>query len=401
MRVAILGAGKQARGALQFIFNQDNSIKEIGIVDRDCKLSQTLVREYREANDEAPPDLAREFALTAGAIDATSKEELVKFLKNYDVAFNALPYSLALNATKAAIEAECNMVDLGGNSDIVSQQLALSAQAAEAGVTIIPDCGLAPGLVSLLVADAMNNSNIEQMGTIKIYVGGIPANEKDSGPLHYGEFFSLEGLVNEYTQPVTVLRDGKIQTIEPLTEREEISIFDPCYTGLEAFTTSGGISTLPETYKGRVSNLEYKTLRFPGHLACLQFLKATDMLTVETFKKLLKPDLPDQVFVRVTAKGRSAEKHIIKRLYTMHIRGTPGVVTAMMKGTAYPAAITLMLLDPSNTSINPGVHKQEDVIDPRLVIDALRKAHLQINIEEHIVYDPGPYYRESQSQSIF
>lgn len=380
MKIAILGAGKQARGALQFFIKQ-KQVVEITLTDKHEYVAKTVAHEF-QATRASP--------IKYKAVDASSLEELSAFLEPFDLAFNALPYELALVVTEAAIAARTNLVDLGGNSEIVDQQLALSDKAQKAGVTIVPDCGLAPGLVSVLVGHAMGYSLIKEMHSIKIYVGGLPQDPENAGPLQYGEFFSYAGLLNEYTQPVRVLRNGVIQEIDPLTEKEEVSfVTDKVWYNLEAFSTSGGISTLPQSYQGQVKNLEYKTLRFPGHLRNLQLLKALDIFDEENLRKLLKP-LPDQVFVKVIAKGISVDNRNAERIYKLHVlgKGIGHDISAMMKCTAFPAAITLMSI---NKTTAKGVFRQETLVNPASLVEEMKKQGLSINIEDRVYDRDSPY----------
>lgn len=378
MKIAILGAGRQARGALSFFARDDNAVAEIAVVDNNRAVAESLAQEFIDGNGCAPPDLQHSILITAHSVDASSETDLAGFLGHYDAAFNALPYTLALRATRAAIRAKCNLVDLGGNSVIVDEQMKLSGAAKASGVTIIPDCGLAPGLVSLLVADAMENSRIANMHSVKIYVGGIPLRAEEGGLLKYCQVFSLAGLVNEYKQPVRVLRDGKIQSIEPLTGLESV---ETPHGTFEAFTTSGGASTLPSYYQGHINSLEYKTLRFPGHLERLRVLQATDNLTAETFEKIVPKNVIDQVIIKVVAQGSSVDGHLVRREYYTRHPGALGI-TAMAVCTAFPAAVILGML----SDLPSGVHTQESVIDPQKAIAELKKAGIRFEISDKIIY---------------
>jgi lysine 6-dehydrogenase len=148
---------------------------------------------------------------------------------------------------------------LGGNNYIVDAQLALDEAAKKANINIVPDCGLAPGMVSVL---AMHGANrFDETEEIHIRVGGLPQTPKP--PLDYQLVFSVEGLINEYIESARVIRDGKIIEVNSMTELETLA-FDG-FSALEAFQTSGGTSTLPDTFCGKVKELDYKTIRYAGH----------------------------------------------------------------------------------------------------------------------------------------
>src|SRR5207245_2122224 len=171
---------------------------------------------------------------------------------------------------RAAVEARTNFCDLGGNNDVVAAELALHGEAEKQGLNIIPDCGLAPGMVAVLVAHGA--ARFEKLEKIQLRVGGLPQNPKP--PLDYQLVFSVEGLINEYVERARVIRNGAITFVDSMTEIEQLE-FAPPFGRMEAFQTSGGTSTLPETFLGRVRELDYKTIRYPGH--CAKFKTMIDL----------------------------------------------------------------------------------------------------------------------------
>ena len=168
--------------------------------------------------------------------------------------------SVERKLARAAIEARTNFCDLGGNNSVVDSELALDAQARAAGINIIPDCGLAPGMVSVLAAHGA--ARFRRLDELHIRVGGLP--QKPRPPLDYQIVFSVEGLINEYVERARVIRDGEIIEVESMTEVESLQFPAP-FGQMEAFQTSGGTSTLPETFLGRIRELDYKTIRYTGN----------------------------------------------------------------------------------------------------------------------------------------
>src|SRR5580765_6973925 len=166
--------------------------------------------------------------LKAVALDASSESAALRLMKGHDAALSAVPYFLNLGLAKAAIEARCHFADLGGNNTVVRQELALAGKAEKRGVAIAPDCGLSPGMASILGGELVHRLD-GRADALKLYVGGLP--EKPMPPFHYQLVFSVEGLINEYVEPARILRNGKMLTVEPLTEPEEFShgrIRPPC-----------------------------------------------------------------------------------------------------------------------------------------------------------------------------
>jgi lysine 6-dehydrogenase len=375
MKIAILGAGKIARGVLFYLLKQDVP-QTIKVVDYSQDAIKDLLRPH------LPND-----AIEMEQCDAASIIDLARVLSDCDIAINCLPYYFNLNATKAAIEAKCHLCDLGGNNTIVQQQFELSFQAQKAGVSILPDCGLAPGFVSLLLADACQDFDVRRAS---IKVGGLPATEdmaQRSGPLGYTEVFSIEGLVNEYVQPVTVLRNGKLKEVAPLSEYETLEINGQ---KLEAFTTSGGASTLPQTYRGSsVEDIEYKTLRYLGHHRILKALEGIEALTIDNLRTLVKPASNDIVYGQVVVRGADLKTwNRIKRTYQFVVRTLhppmwaigASFLSAMAQATAFPASIIALMLP---HLVERGVLSQEKVIDSKHFIEKLRK-EFDISIRDEI-----------------
>src|SRR5207253_1855490 len=179
-------------------------------------------------------------------------ERVVELMRGNDAAISCVVYSHNLNLARAAIEARVNFCDLGGNNTVVASELALDEEARSAGINIIPDCGLAPGMVSVLAAHGA--ARFENLEEIHIRVGGLPQNPRP--PLNYQIVFSVEGLINEYVERARIIRDGVIIEVDSMTETESLKFPHP-FEELEAFQTSGGTSTLPETFMGRVRELNY------------------------------------------------------------------------------------------------------------------------------------------------
>jgi len=191
-------------------------------------------------------------------------EELIS---GRDVVVGAVSYRSNFVLSRLAAENKASWIDLGGNNDIVDQQFTLDEDAASAGVTIIPDCGLAPGMVNIIAGHAFRELDVTD--EIHLRVGGLPQDPKP--PLDYELCFSAEGLINEYIEPTRIIRDGRMEIQDSLCAVEHLDLGAP-YDNLEAFYTSGGTSTLVKSLGDRVRNLDYKTIRYAGHLDKIKFL---------------------------------------------------------------------------------------------------------------------------------
>jgi lysine 6-dehydrogenase len=198
-------------------------------------------------------------------LDASDPDALVAALRGRDVFVCGTPFELIPAATEAALQAGTGMVDYGGHTPTVLQQIARDADAKAKGIAIVPDCGMGPGMNNTMGAYAVEL--LEEKGLVprEVYLwdGGIPQNPIP--PWNYQCTFNINGLTNEYSGKVAFLRDGKITMVGAFEELEPIQ-----FEGigqLEAFTTTGGTSTAPYTFEGRLQVYQNKTCRWPGHFA--------------------------------------------------------------------------------------------------------------------------------------
>ncbi|MEQ1934087.1 MAG: saccharopine dehydrogenase C-terminal domain-containing protein, partial [Fimbriimonadaceae bacterium] len=212
------------------------------------------------------------------------------------------PYWMHPQIAKVAIETKTNMVDLGGNTEVTMETLAMDESAKSAGVTLVPDTGLAPGLVNSIGMYLIEN--IESCNSVKLYCGVLPQNPKP--PFNYKLTFNVEGLLTEYDYQAVALRDGEICLIDTLTELEDLTIDE--LGPMEAFVTSGGTSTAPYTLQGRVENYEYKTIRFPGHCERIKIFKDFGFWNENEIEVDGKPIIPRHLFYKVF--GEALEKFV-------------------------------------------------------------------------------------------
>ncbi len=371
MKLLVLGAGRMGLGAVHDLAAQDD-VTEVTVADADALRARAVAERVK---DKVRPV----------HLDVTDHAAVVDLMSGHDAVISCVNYWLNEQLATAAIEAETNFCDLGGNNDVVAKELELDTQACVAGVNVIPDCGLAPGMVAVLVAHAA--ARLDTLDAIHIRVGGLPQDPKP--PLDYQLVFSVEGLINEYIEPARVLRGGKVVMVESLTEIESLE-FPPPFEKMEAFQTSGGTSTLPETFFGRVRDLDYKTIRYPGH--CAKFKAMIDLglcssepiqvdgarvvprrLFGDLLVRNLPADEPDVVLVRVEVSGGG------KRLrYDIIDRYDPLTrLSAMMRTTAFPASIVALMMARGQTTTK-GALPQERCIPPDLFMRELAKREIRV-----------------------
>jgi len=281
MKVAILGSGMMGR-AIAYDLSKNSDFEVIAIADKDRK---TLQSAKKFLNNQE---------LNFKILDVEKSTDLKEFFLKFDIVISAIPYKYNYRLANMAIKTKTHFLDLGGNNDIVAQERRLFQNAKQQGVTIIPDCGLAPGLTSVITKDI-----VEQMDSIdyvKIRVGGLPIDPKP--PLQYQIVFSPYGLLNEYIEDAIILDQGEIVKKKSMAEVESI-VFPAPFGTLEAFLTSGGCSTLPYTYHDRIGYLDYKTLRYPGHCEKFSFLLDLGLASKEKITVGDAQVIPRDVFAQI------------------------------------------------------------------------------------------------------
>ncbi len=377
MKILVLGAGLMAQGAV-FDYLQNDDVSEVTVADNSSTALDRIRRRF-------PDDRLQ--TETFSAQDDRRVEEL---MNDVDGVFCAVHYGFNLAFTRAAIATRTHMVDLGGNNDVVASQLVLSDDAEKAGVTITPDCGLAPGMVAVLVKWGLER--FRWVDTVRIRVGGLPRHPKP--PFHYERLFSVEGLINEYVEVPIRLENGRIVTVEPLGDLETLTFAEPAGT-LEAFNTSGGVSTMPESFGDRLNNLDYKTLRYPGHahamhwLYHLGFLSSEPVtigavtvvprqLTAAAIRDRVPEGYEDMTVVRVEFASPDGEQHRVHRLDIIDTYNAEQQLTSMMRMTAFPAAIVSQMQCDGRISTR-GVVPQERCVDAEAFVEDLVKRGIAIS----------------------
>lgn len=287
---AVLGAGMQGTAAAYDLAKYAHPHR---VKMGDVSLDQAKKSAWRVN------DLVGTAVCEPHAVNALDPASLAEFLQDVDVLLSCVPYWMHPQIAKVAIQTKTSMVDLGGNTEITMETLALDEQAKSAGVTLVPDTGLAPGLVNSIGMYLIEN--LDETESVKLYCGVLPQNPKP--PFNYKLTFNVEGLVTEYDFQAVALREGEITLIDTLTELEDLTIDE--LGPMEAFVTSGGTSTAPYTLQGRVKNYEYKTIRFPGHCERIKIFKDFGFWGEEPIEVDGSKVRPRQLFYKVFGEALS------------------------------------------------------------------------------------------------
>jgi len=361
MRMLVLGAGLQG-AACAWDLLRSQGVTRVTIADLHT--------------DRLPAFLAasRSERLTVAQLDVNDHAAVRALMQSHDAAMSALPYYFNGHVAALAVEGNCHFSDLGGNTEIVLEQKKLHDRARDCGLSVIPDCGLAPGMVNILAAEGIRR--LDKVERVKVYVGGLPQHPEP--PLNYQIVYSLEGALDYYTTPSWILRDGRPVQVDALSELEAVEFPAPVGT-LEAFHTAGGISTLPFKYEGQVDVMEYKTLRYPGHVAIMRPIRELglidntplmvkghqvvprDVFIAAVHPKLHKPKGQDLValLVKVSGSAGGAQREVTFRLVDRY--DAEHGISAMMRATAFSLSITGQMQADGRVTLK-GVHTPDEAI---------------------------------------
>ena len=376
MKILVLGAGRMGHGAAYDLIHNSPTVEAVTVADFDLKKAEAVAEQVGTSR------------IAAHHVDASNESDIARLMQGHDSAISCVNYWYNESLSRAAIATGTNFCDLGGNNYVVDAQLAMDDEARAAGINIIPDCGLAPGMVSIL---AMHGAaKFDRVDEIHIRVGGLPQDPQP--PLDYQLVFSVEGLINEYIEVARVIREGEITEVPSMTELESLEFagFPP----LEAFQTSGGTSTLPDTFLGQIKELDYKTIRYAGH--CEKFKAMIDLglcsseeivadyvkvkprkVFGELLQKHLPADGPDYVLVRLEFVGTGGKTARLR--YDIVDKYDPATgLSAMMRTTAFPASIIAQMMAKEEVLMR-GATPQEKAIDPAAFVAELERRNILID----------------------
>ncbi len=377
MRMLVLGAGLQG-SACAYDLLQNPEVTEVRLADIHIEHLADFLKPYSGKR------------LIPTPLDVRNAEAVRALMGKCDAVMSAIPYYFNLDLARHAVDAGVHFCDLGGNTDIVFEQKKLDAKARENKCTVIPDCGLAPGMDTILAQYGI--SHLDEVDSVKIFVGGLP--QHPEGALKYQIVYSLEGVLDYYTTLSWVVRDGKRAQVKALSEIEPVKFAEPVGE-LEAFHTAGGLSTLPFRYEGKIRSMEYKTLRYPGHAKIMEAIRDLGLLDLDPIDvkglsvaprdvavaamgpHLTKPDSPDLVALRVEVSGKKngAAKKLGWELVDTY--DAKHGISAMMRTTGYSLSITGQMQ--AKGEISPcGVHTPDECMPAERYIAELAKRGIDI-----------------------
>lgn len=361
MKVVVLGAGLMGKQAARDLVAAD-AVEKVFLADRSTDQADLFKKQLGSSK------------LEVIQVDASNDEELTAAISKGDIVINALFYTFNEKVAATALKCGVHSVDLGGHiGGATDAVLKMHEEAMEKGVTLIPDLGVAPGMINILTG--YGASKLDQVSDIRLFVGGIPLHPEP--PLEYNHVFSLEGVFDHYTDKSHVIRNGELLEVDSLSEIEHVQFED--FGELEAFHTSGGTSTLAETFSD-INSLEYKTLRYKGHaekfklLVELGLTDRTKTVTVDqhevnlraVLKAVLEPltelgDKQDAVVLRVMVSGVKNGEELTYEYNMVTVKDSETGVTAMARATAFTISVVAQM-------VGKGIIDKRGAYPPEMIV---------------------------------
>jgi lysine 6-dehydrogenase len=353
----VLGAGLQG-SACAFDLLNEPAVSVVTIADMQLGVLPPFLQQRADAR------------LVPIALDVRDEAAVRAAFLRCDAVLSAIPYYFNASLARLAVECGVHFADLGGNTQIVQEQKQLHAAAQAKGISVIPDTGLAPGMVNVIAQHGIDQ--FDTVESVKLFVGGLP--QVPEPPLGYQIAYSIEGMVDYYTTQSLVVRDGQPTTVTALSEVENVAFGDGVGT-LEAFHTAGGLSTMVYRYAGKIPVMEYKTLRYPGHAAIMRAIRDLGLLDTtpvdvkgqqvsprDVFVKVagdhLRKGKPDLVALRVSVTGTRDGMRSTRAWEVVDRYDPTHGISAMMRTTGYTLSITGQLQ--ASGAIPAGVHTPDE-----------------------------------------
>ncbi|HED33690.1 MAG TPA: saccharopine dehydrogenase family protein [Gammaproteobacteria bacterium] len=350
-KLLILGAGKI--GSLITSLLANSGSYNIHLCDINIKKGSSNYTQLKSL--VKPPH-----KLTLTGLDVSKRDALNNYISkhSFNAIISSLPYFCNKSVVNAAVEHGISYFDL--TEDVESTQYVI-LKSTDQHQAFVPQCGLAPGFISIVAHQLMQE--FDQLETVKMRVGALPINQNNT--LKYSLTWSTDGLINEYGNACSGIVNKQVKELLPLEGYETISIDGLQY---EAFNTSGGLGTLVETYKDRINNLNYKTLRYPGHCEMVHLLMNDLKLNEDrsTLKRILENAVPktlqDVVIIYVSVsgykKGELFENNFVKKIYPGEINDRLWSAIQITTACGICGVVDIVLNNPEKYQ---GLVRQEDI----------------------------------------
>ncbi|WP_051141327.1 saccharopine dehydrogenase family protein [Salisaeta longa] len=353
MKITVIGAGSIGAAVTRHLCAHTDDVSQVQVCDTHASSLQKL-------HDQTDAPVLRSFQA-----DARDTNVIDQIIRGSDCVISCVPPELNPELAELCVHLGINFCDLGGNDQIVNRELALDEQAREKSIWVVPNCGLAPGLINVLCMRGLAQFDTPQAAHLR--VGDVPLEPQP--PFNFRISWSAQRILDDYTNPAQHLRGGTLTTVDALSGAEDIT-FDPPFEGMQAFCTQGGLSTLAESLAGTIETFDHKTIRWPGHLSQMQFVlglglaedRKIGVQTHLTYRDVLVRKMRDRlggvykdaVLLRVVLHGeKDGAPHTL--VYEMAERFNDDThETAMMRSTAIPAIASALLIARRDGAVTGG-----------------------------------------------
>ena len=382
MKISVIGAGSIGAAIVRELCSQHDDVSRVQICDTRSRALQTLHEQVDDRN------------LRSFQVDARDISVLSQILQDSDCVISCVPSELNPDLAELCLDIGVNFCDLGGNDDIVQQELGLAERAREKSVWIVPNCGLAPGLINVLCMHGLDQ--FDTVEAVSLRVGDVPLHPEP--PFNFRISWSAERILDDYTNPAQQIESGQVVEVDALTGSEEIHFDEAPFGTMEAFCTQGGLSTLTEDLAGRVAHLDHKTIRWPGHAHQMRFLIGLGLgedrkigvrthltyrdILVRRMRDRLGGDYEDAVLLRVLLRGEvdGAPKTLVYEMVE-RFNDEARQRTAMMRCTAIPTVAIARLIAEREHVGSGGADVPENVVPRGLFVDIVESHGLNIRTE--------------------
>ncbi len=334
-------------------------------------------------------------ALRSFQVDARDMNVLSQIVQGSDCVISCVPSELNPDLAELCLNVGVHFCDLGGNDRLAKQELDLDERAREKSVWIVPNCGLAPGLVNVLCLHGIDQ--LDRVEAAHLRVGDVPLHPEP--PFNFRISWSAERILDDYTNPAQLIEDGQVVEVEALSREEPIHFDEGSFGTMEAFCTQGGLSTLTETLSGRLDTLDHKAIRWPGHAQQMRFIIGLGFgedrkigvqthltyrdLLVRRMRERLGGDYEDAVLLRVLIRGEKdgTPTTLVYEMVEKYDEATHQ--TAMMRCTAVPTVVAALFIAREETMRGGGTGVPETVVPRERFLEEVIERGLNIRSERY------------------
>jgi saccharopine dehydrogenase-like NADP-dependent oxidoreductase len=393
MRITVIGAGSIGSAVVRELCVRSDEVAQVQVCDTRSRALQQLHERVEDAS------------LRSFQVDARDVNVLSQIVRGSDCVVSCVPSELNPDLAELCLEEGVHFCDLGGNDDHVQQELALADRAREKSAWIVPNCGLAPGLINVLCLRAIDQ--LDRAEAAHLRVGDVPLHPEP--PFNFRISWTAERVLDDYTNPAKLIENGTVVEADALSRDEDIHFDEEPFGTMEAFCTQGGLSTLTDTLAGRVRELDHKAIRWPGHAQQMRFVMGLGLgedrkigvrthltyrdILVRRMRDRLGGDYEDAVLLRVLVRGETdgSPTTLVYEMVECYDESTHQ--TATMRCAAIPTVVSALLLAREDAASGGGADVPENVLPREQFLDEVAERGLNIRRE---VYDE---FREVTSKN--